>query len=314
MKILLIDSHKGTMAPAQNLHWLNADKLKNYLVQLGHSVDFIWSYPSVNDDIKEGYDRIIMNHTSRYSYISNEWITKSPNAKMFYITNEYNLGEPLVLWSFVKSGSIKYDVIANHPAAASKVVKKYVDNWHILNLNALIVEEEPLLPTHDFFTVPKDNCVYYGSFRKNRTAYFQKYLTGNIVVSTHMKNREKFNNANVAGPFRDRINWSKNGLAPYKTSLYIEDDVTHTNYNFLANRFYESLNYNVFPLFDTACKNTLSLSGYNIPDYAMVDSPEQVDYITNNLPDSATEYFSEWRKQALDEKNDVLHKLSQIIL
>jgi hypothetical protein len=46
----------------------------------------------------------------------------------------------------------------------------------------------------------------------------------------------------------------------------------------------------------------------------MVDSPEQVDYITNNLPDSATEYFSEWRKKALEEKNDVLHKLSQIIL
>jgi hypothetical protein len=314
MKILIIDSHKGTIAPPQNLHWINADKIRNHLTALGHEVDLIWSYPSVNDTIKTGYDRIIFNHASRYSYISDEWLKQSPSAKYFYITNEYNLGEPLLVWSWVKEHGTQYTVIANHPAKASKVVQKYVDAWHIVNLNALVIDPAPKKLTHAFFEFTKDNCVYYGSFRKDRTKYFTKYLTGGrIIVSTHAKNQEKFQSIGVTGPFRDRIDWASHDLNSFKTSLYIEDETTHTHYNYLANRFYESINHNVFPLFDTTCKGTLDLSGYEIPEYAMVDTPEQIEYITRELPDSAQEYIDTWRNQALQEKQDVLNNIATLV-
>lgn len=313
MKLLIIDSHKGNRSTPQNLHWLNASKIQAHLVSVGHSVDLIWSYPDVNDVIHTGYDVIIFNHASRYSYISEEWIYQNPDAKLFYITNEYNLGEPLVLWSSVKKAGRRYDVIANHPAAASKVVKKYVNTWNILNLNALIVEKEPIELAHSFFSYERSGCIYYGSFRADRVNYFKKYFNKNITVSTHVKNRYKFENIGIKGNFIDRINWSGDGLGLYKTSLYIEDESTHKNYNFLANRFYEALNYNTFPLFDTDCKNTLELSEYNIPPFAVVDGPEQLDYITHHLPNNYTDYLLQWREKALQEKADVLDTITKLV-
>jgi hypothetical protein len=95
MKFLIIDSHKGSLKEPQNLHWLNAKKIKDFLNQEGHEVDLIWSYPTVNDQIKSGYDRIIFNHASHYSYVDYAWLKASPEAKLFHITNEYNLGEPI---------------------------------------------------------------------------------------------------------------------------------------------------------------------------------------------------------------------------
>jgi hypothetical protein len=313
MKFLIIDSHKGNQTEPQNLHWLNASKLQQHLISVGHDVQLIWSFPTVNDRIHTGYDAIIFNHASRYSYISEEWLLQNPQAKLFYITNEYNLGEPLVLWSRVKIDNRKFRVIANHDMRASKVVKKYVETWNIVNLNALIVEPYIPAPTHQFFTFEKDQCVYYGSFRKDRVKYFQKYLTGEVIVSTHIKNRHKFMAEGILGPFRDRVDWTGAGLSMYKTSLYIEDRSTHANYNFLANRFYEALNYDVFPVFDISCKNTLLRSGYVFPDYALVDNVEDLMYITHNLPDDYREQLSNWRTHALKEKSHVLHTITELI-
>jgi hypothetical protein len=313
MKFLIIDSHKGTQAIPQNLHWLNADKICTHLRTLNHHVDLIWSYPSVNDNISDGYDAIIFNHASRYSYISDEWLKMNPNAKLFYITNEYNLGEPLILWSWVKQHDRKFHVIANHDMAASKVVKKYVESWSIVNLNTLIVNDSYTLMEDEFFGFEKQHCIYYGTFRKGRTKYFQKYLNGNVLISTHAKNYSKFRSIGVHGPFCDRIDWSDPGLTNYKTLLYIEDESTHNNYNFLANRFYEALNYNVFPLFDISCNNTIIKSEYEVPDYAMVDNVESLLYVTKNLPKSHIECIEGWRNTALKEKKNTLQQITNLV-
>ena len=305
MKFLIIDSHKGSLKEPQNLHWLNAKQIKDFLIQQGHEADLVWSYPTVNDEIKSGYDSIIFNHASHYSYVDYAWLQASPNAKLFHITNEYNLGEPRALWMAVKAGR-RYEVIANHSPDISKIVQKYVDNWHFTNLNALIFN--PILPNKQ-----KKGCVYYGSFRKDREPSFRKYLKGNVIVSTHQKNREKFQNIGVSGPFVDRINWSKDGLMDYKTSLYIEDDITHENYNCLANRFYECLNYNVLPLFDAACKNTIVLSGYNVADYFVVDDESSVIALTEDPPVSYQDYLQRWKEKAAKEKQNILTSIVSIV-
>ncbi len=305
MKFLIIDSHKGSLKEPQNLHWLNAKQIKDFLIQQGHEVDLVWSYPTVNDKIKSGYDRIIFNHASHYSYVDYAWLQASPDAKLFHITNEYNLGEPRALWMAVKAGR-RYEVIANHSPDISKIVQKYVDNWHFTNLNALIFN--PILPNKQ-----KKGCVYYGSFRKDREPSFRKYLKGNVIVSTHQKNREKFQAIGVSGPFVDRINWSKDALMDYKTSLYIEDEITHNNYNCLANRFYECLNYNVLPLFDAACKNTIALSGYDVADYFIVDNESSVTALTEDPPVSYQDYLQRWKEKASKEKQNILTSIVSIV-
>lgn len=305
MKFLIIDSHKGSLKEPQNLHWLNAKQIKDFLIELGHEVDLVWSYPTVNEEIKSGYDRIIFNHASHYSYVDYAWLQASPDAKLFHITNEYNLGEPRALWMALKNGR-RYEVIANHSPDISKIVQKYVDSWHFTNLNALIFN--PILPNKQ-----KKDCVYYGSFRKDRETSFRKYLKGNVVISTHQKNRDKFQSIGVNGPFIDRINWSKDGLMDYKTSLYIEDEITHENYNCLANRFYECLNYNVLPLFDASCKNTISLSGYDVPDYFIIDNESSVKELTENTPVSYQCYLQRWKEKAAREKRNILTNISSIV-
>jgi hypothetical protein len=305
MKFLIIDSHKGSLKEPQNLHWLNAKQIKDFLIELGHEVDLVWSYPTVNEEIKSGYDRIIFNHASHYSYVDYAWLQASPDAKLFHITNEYNLGEPRALWMALKNGR-RYEVIANHSPDISKIVQKYVDSWHFTNLNALIFN--PILPNKQ-----KKDCVYYGSFRKDRETSFRKYLKGNVVISTHQKNRDKFQSIGVNGPFIDRINWSKDGLMDYKTSLYIEDEITHENYNCLANRFYECLNYNVLPLFDASCKNTISLSGYDVPDYFIINNESSVKELTENTPVSYQCYLQRWKEKAAREKRNILTNIASIV-
>jgi hypothetical protein len=298
-KILIIDSHKGGQnSIPQNMHWQNAEIISNYL-----DADLIWSFPTVNDEIKSNYEIIIFIHASHYSYVDYKWLQNSPDAKLYYITNEYNLGEPRILWMAAKEGR-KYDVIANHPHEASKVVMKYVNNWNILNINSLIFN--PLKGILDDNS-NRNGCIYYGSFRKGREKYFKKYLTENVILSTHSKNVDKFRNAGAISTIRNRIDWNKEGLLKYNNSLYIEDEITHKHYNFLANRFYEALSYHCVPIFSEECKKTVELSNYNISDdYFINDSNELINKI--NLTNK-----SEWYEQAGVEKIETLSKIKSIL-
>jgi hypothetical protein len=307
MKTLIIDSHKGALT-SKNLHLVNAHQIANHL-----NSDLICSYKGVNDEIKSGYDAIIFNHASQYSFVDYAWLEANPNAKLFYITNEYNLGEPRILWMGVKRANRTYTVIANHPAVASKVVTKYTDDWLILNLNSLVYEHQNKCTLRD----KTKDIIYYGSFRKDRTKYFQKYIDESIIFSTHQKNVEKFQNIGMTANYIPRIDWNKGeALTPYHCSLYIEDEVTHTHYNHLANRFYEALNYNVVPIFSEECVDTIEKSGYPITTDLIFSNKIQmkkvVEYVKNN-PNTMVQYLVHYCMKANEEKQRTLDKIKQIV-
>lgn len=304
MKVLIIDSHKGGKKMSDNLHLLNASYIAEAL-----KADLIWSYEGVNDDIKSDYDVIIFNHASHYSFVDYAWLEKSPNARLFHITNEYNLGEPRALWMAVKAGR-KYDVIANHPHEPSKIVMKYVNNWNIVNLNALIYEEKT------FDEVDRSGVVYHGSFRKDRIPYFAKYLKDGVTVSTHKKNIEKFTNEGVTANFVDRIKWSGDGMRKYSTSIYIEDQTTHKYYNHLANRFYESISWGVVPIFSEESSGTILESGYNVPKPLIVDSHEKLIKLNQSIEQSKEfrdVVLNRFKTKAAEERVSVLDKIKTII-
>lgn len=300
MKILVIDSHKSTKrVPANNLHWINANQ-----IALSLNADIIWSYKGVNDRIIGGYDAIIFVHASHYSFVDKAWLDASPNARLFYVTNEYNLGEPRILWMAAKEGR-KYEVIANHPSEASKVVMKYVNRWHQVNLNALCVDPTIQIDSNI------ERCktpIYYGSFRKDRAKYFQMYLDS-VIVSTHKKNHSKFLELGVIPNFIPRIDWSKDGLSKFMYSLYIEDEKTHTHYNYLANRFYEALNYEVVSLFDKSCIGTIQKSGYPIGSQYIINSPSD---LVGKLKE-APPFPLSWKTIALREKERCLEQIEDIV-
>lgn len=305
MKVLVIDSHKSSSSkPADNLHWLNARILADHF-----GGDLIWSYPGVNDQIRSDYDAIIFVHASHYAYTDYAWIEQSPNARLFYVTNEYNLGEPRTLWMAAKRGR-RYQVIANHDGAISKVVKKYVDQWHVVNLNALVFKGEP---TPTISSGLRRGCVYYGSFRKDRVASFVKYLHEPVTLSTHRSNEAKFRAVGVTSPMAPRLKWSDGRqLGTYLVSLYLEDEVTHTSYNHLANRFYEALNHGVAPLFAEDCRATVERSGYPIGDEYFVGGLGDIeqrltgDTLFPPLPAS-------WYARAATDRSNTLNFISQLV-
>ena len=304
MRTLIIDSHKGTVdCVPQNLHWKNSKILADTL-----GADLIWSYPQVNDRIGSDYDVIIFVHASQYAYIDIRWLDQSPNAKIFYVTNEYNLGEPMLLWESVKSGKRKYKVIANHPPEASKVVKKYTEDWINLNLNALVYEHKPFVPMMTLFGEErKEDCVYYGSFRSDRAKYFKKYLTDKVLLSTHSKNEENFRKVGATARRIDRIDWKDRGLHLFEHLLYIEDEKTHKYYNYLANRFYEGLSYDCLPIFASECINTIEKSGYNIGKEFIIENSDEIE------SKKGLKIPLEWHDKAKKEREDVLKKLIDII-
>jgi hypothetical protein len=304
MKILIIDSHKSnTRKPANNLHWQNANILANHL-----GADFIWSYEGVNDNIKSGYDKIIFVHASRYAFISTQWLDLSPRADLFYITNEYNLGEPMLLWSVAKDGR-KYTVIANHEPTPSKIVIKYVDKWITEDINSLCYNPREKMKFQQASLFPADGCVYYGSFRKGRIKYFLKYLSDPLVrLSTSSKNLDRFEDLDVKlyGSLA-RLDWKGAGLSHFRSSLYIEDVITHTNYNYLANRFYEALNFDVVPLFDRSCLNTLKLSGLKDYEDYILDGPSDIK------DKGRLKVGRDWHDFAEANRSLCLHRLKGII-
>jgi hypothetical protein len=301
MPILVIDSHKGTEGEVPtNLHWKNAKQIADYL-----GADLIWSYPSVNDNIKKGYKKIIFNHASQYNYIDYAWITESPDADIYFISNEYNLGEQPTLWKACKFAGRHYTVIANHDPKISKITKKYVKDWNKVNLNSLVYNPDLVFQVG----YQSRKCVYYGSFRKGRIPSFQKYLKGRVVVSTHSKNIDKFRDIGVDGPFVDRLPWNQItiSLHLYESSLYLEDEVTHRSYNYLANRFYEAMNYGVPTVFSCECIDTIRKSGYEVPRELIATAPEYIPNLAGyQIP-------TEWYDKAWAEKQETLKQIKEIV-
>jgi hypothetical protein len=282
--------------------------------------DLIWSYPTVNDDIKTGYDVIIYVHASAYSFVDELWLEKNPDAELYYVTNEYNLGEPSPLWRAAKAGR-HYNVIANHNPEASKVVTKYTKNWNVVNLNSLILndnlETEKAILRNSLMSFAKNDnnqmgsVLYWGSYRKGREKYYKKYLgSPYVVTSTHEKNRDKFFNLGIKPQFTDRID-VLNGRVPQKYSLYIEDEHTHKHFNNLANRFYESLNLGMIPLFDESCRGTIEKSGYPIDESCILsyDLPTVIANVDNNRK-SIHKFLTDRAKK---EKEETLQTIEKII-
>lgn len=300
MRVLVIDSHKGTCAPTDNLHWQNAKDIADIF-----GGKLIWSYPGVNDQIIAGFDAIIFVHASHYAYTDYAWISESPNAKLFYVTNEYNLGEPRTLWTAAKEGR-RYEVIANHSPNISKVVTKYVDEWHRVNLNALSYKPNVIRGNLDLFKSEGKGTVYYGSWRSDRADSFSRWLSdGSVTISTHPKNQDKFRNVGVTGPFVHRLFLDRGDLRHFEASLYIEDNTTHANFNEMANRFYEALRDNVKPVFSDCCEGTVDRAGYC--GALILNSPKNLDSISD------WEIPAQWHEQASADKARAVSSIARIV-
>jgi len=209
--------------------------------------------------------QLIDNITEKCKFIENH-----PEAIIIRFFNEYNLSENGSLRKIFEKRPVDY-LITNYEREI--VNNKNFRQRIMLNVNCLTMFDLK----KDFSKEKKyENPIYWGTFRRGRIDYFKKYLIDkDIFLSTSVKNIPKFKKIGVNVSFLKQIKnigSERCILKNFYFTFYIEDKVTHTNYNFPANRFYEALSYDIVMFYDINCKNTFEKYGVKIDDDFWIDS------------------------------------------
>ena len=299
-----------------------------YILSQFFDCDFVlsWEHSFKQERIKDKtYDVVIFVYASGYCelpFMLKFFAEHNKDAKYFFVLNEYDLTENPVLRELGKQYGIKYSVMSNYYSEDDDIFrscKQRINDIHVMNLNTLIYEGVVKDDrTKGFFSEYKNEnkipILYYGTFRPDRIIYFKKYFDGAFHVSTSSKNTEKYTQAGINCKFVPPLKWSghEQRLFDVKSSLYIEDVFTHTNYNYLANRFYEGLMYNVPIFFDKSCMNTIEKSGYPVDDYFIVDSKKELMKKVAEIDNYV--YPKSFHSRAAKEREVVMSKIKQLVL
>jgi hypothetical protein len=110
-----------------------------------------------------------------------------------------------------------------------------------------------------------EGLFYYGAFRKDRVKSFKTWLGKSVVpihVSTSSRNFEEFTEINPKMKIYKSNGDIRNVLGQFQSSIYIEDEFSHSNEMSPANRFYEVIGAKSLLFYDVKCKKTLSKAGY----------------------------------------------------
>ena len=245
MKIALIEVYpvkKMNVSKMIDAHLRNSIILSKYL-----KADLLCAESDFLKALKKKYDVLILGYASGYApfKLIKRLTDNNRTAKKFIISNEYNKNEYI-------GGFRPFEAIVNYDNCTSNQAIKV----HKLNINLLFSRG------FNKFISKRYDCVYYGTFRSNRSKYFKSYLGDQIYLSTTDKNFKKYKHIGCTPKWIKRLSWNEHNetLNTFRYSLYIEDEYTHTVFNNLANRWYEAGFCNNVVFFDANCLNTIRKS------------------------------------------------------
>lgn len=282
MKICVLEAEKHPIYGdgITAAHVRQAKTIVNHLKQR-HVCD-LYNGESIRQCISRDYDVIIKSYALFYENHDDERrvVENNPQARLFWLTNEYDIDIGGTWRKFAKEGR-PIDVIANFVKE-----HKFSRKHYFVNMNSLFYQDKKI-PTKKY------NVCYFGTYRKNRAKYFKKYFNDKgFMLSTTLKNAKKFSSIGCKFTPLDKFVWSARNydtLGYFRYSLYIEDIVTHTMFNNLADRFYEALSNHTVTLFDKSCINTLRKSEIDGWEDFLIDSSAEM-YGRN--------YEEDWEKQS----------------
>lgn len=269
--------------------------------------------------LDQPWDNIICNYASFYmpwrAYFDK--VMKS-DANLYWMINDHDVEDNILLRNILQAtnGERKYSVISNNTQQGFRqwILRKWIikgekrledciQNWHTVNLNALTYEPIERTNNTELF---EHKAMYWGSWRKWRLPYFKKYSHPSITFSTSPKNVKKLVSNGCVYNYVPPLKWGKESLlASANAALYIEDPHTHDNYAYPANRFYESLSYDLDILFDSSVVQTASRIG----NCQFVNSAEEFIEASNNRSQDNTI----WKKQAQTDKENTTQEIKWIL-
>jgi hypothetical protein len=260
-----------------------------------------------------------------------EILDRNPEAKIFWMMNDHDVEDNILLRKWTVKYSKQYDMICNNPRSGyrdwilkkkvnEKTLNDWINNWYTVNLNTLVFDENKYLETKD--NQSKDEILYYGTFRKNRIKDMKDYNNVSYRLSSNRRNHLKYQSAGITAKFIEKLVWDGSKcdlfepvglrLKDFMLSIYFEDEHTHENYAFMANRFYECLMHNTLMVYDYRCQRTIDLSGYNIHPRQIVRNGDELLELYSELKSDKGLYLELMQVQqsnvelVLKEKEEVL--------
>lgn len=334
-KVLIIESCENKIErnfkATSIAHVRNSVMIADYL-----NADLISVEDEIPSVINKKYDAIFCMYASGYMMYNKylQILLNNKQAKIFWMVNEYSIPDNILLRKFVEKCEIGYDMIANIPRHSYKqsllnlningiLLNDWIENWYTVNLNCLIFDTSFVRRVEvDLFTNSKTDCLYYSTFRPDRIKDMLDYNTANYGISTSTKNVELFKQAGIVARFGDKLSWErgKETLYNYKYSIYLEDTHTHTNYNYMANRYYECLMLDVLLFFDHRCNLVIEKCGYKVDPFMIVKNGDELNEKMRFLDNDSESYEKLLNVQRsntdaiIKEKQEVLKTIKDIIM
>tara|TARA_R110000823_G_scaffold247173_1_gene370987 strand:- start:5 stop:937 length:933 start_codon:yes stop_codon:yes gene_type:complete len=305
MKIALIEIYpnkKLDKKRAIDAHLRNAIIISEYL-----NADLLCVENDFKKALNKKYDVLILAFATHYApfKLIKKLIEINKTAKKIVISNDVNFTSSI-------GGFNPYHLIAGYDCKKSKSEL----SANTLNIN-LLLSKKPNELIHK-----KYDCIYYGTFRKDRKQYFQKYLKNDLYLSTSSKNFKKFKHIGCNPKFINKLSWvsEKETLNLFKYQLYIEDVTTNNVFCNLANRYYEAGFCNNVVFFDVNCENTINkseLSYYKEQvEYYIVKSYEDLQSKIKECNKDFEKHLAiqkSWRMNEANARNNMFKELKNII-
>jgi hypothetical protein len=264
---------------------------------------FLYNENQYNKNIDTKFDAILIFYSNYYSPVKQmkQIADNNKDAKFFWILNEYAIS-------------------ANYTYLNDKNVT-YIRNWEeegeiMLNLNLLFSKKANELKDKPY------DCIYYGTYRVDRSEYFKEYLKEDLYLSTTAKNFKKYVSIGCKSKLIKKLSWQENKetLNLFKYQLYIEDKHTHEVFNNLANRYYEAGFCNNVLFFDVNCLNTINkseLSYYKDQvEFYIVESYKDLQSKIKECNKDFEKHLAvqkSWRMNEENSRANMLNELKNII-
>jgi len=303
LKLLIIEtSTRLKKLTTVVVHLKNVVVIQKFLQKKGHHVDV--AYCKEDLPLKK-YDIILVSYSSNYLKFNNFNAFCKINKKscLGWIINEYKSRFNTCFYDYLGR---KLNFIITNFVENLVSYKKY-NKFYCLNLNTLVFSDYKRL-------IKKRDFIYYGTFRDNRKKYFDSFLKKDVFVSTSMRNCKKYKHIGVQPTFIKTIDWRNPVLSIFKYSIYLEDEITHNNYNHLANRFYESLSCHCVSLFHVSCLNTLKKSGIKNYQPFLFETYNELMSFKDKDFEELLIIQRQWVKDIEKEKQQVLESIEDILI
>jgi hypothetical protein len=192
--------------------------------------------------------------------------------RLVYVQNDFTCPPPSQIKRLLPSVPVK-ERWCNIPRFDKDDGSGFPQETTYVNWNQLTWDPQPLVKP----TVP--GLMYYGAMREGRRKYFDKYFETDlypVTVSCSARAMKKWHEEYPTVDTEPLFD-SFYDLQEYTATLYIEDELTHTQFNSPANRFYEAVSAGVPMLFDKKSVGTFEKAGISVYDNGwIVDGPDDV--------------------------------------